>query len=266
MKNKISKNIITFYIIIALASAGLVIFVWKFTGINTQLTADTNNSTLVEEITPKEVRALIDNNEDFYLLDVRDSGEYSRNGHIQGALNIPLKEIETKYIVLPKDKLIVVMCDGNNCRRSSYGIAALYKLGFRNLKNFKSGTAGWKEAGYDLVNGAPPMLPIIISEINCETLKDKMNSENNLFLIDIRSKQEYEAGHIATAQRFEYTNIKQSFRDGKIPPDKELIIYDSTNLRARVAAEELMEINANNIKVLTGGMDEWIARGFQVEE
>ncbi len=251
---------------IALASAGLVVFIWKFTGINTQLTAETDNSTIVAEITPEEVKTMIDKNENFFLVDVRDATEYSKNGHIEGALNIPLSELEAKQIVLPKDKLIIVMCDGNNCRRSSYGVAALYKLGFRNLKNFKSGTAGWKEAGYDLVNGAPPVLPTIISEISCEELKNKMNSENNLFIIDIRSKEEYNAGHITNAQRFDYTSIKQSFRDGKIPSDKELIIYDSTNLRARVATEELMTVNASNIKMLTGGMDEWIAKGFQIEE
>lgn len=57
----------------------------------------------------KEGRAL--------LLDVRPKDEYSA-GHIRGAINIPLEELETGLAALPHDKMIVTYCRGPYCQLS----------------------------------------------------------------------------------------------------------------------------------------------------
>ena len=47
--------------------------------------------------------------EDAFLLDVRTTGEFDQ-GHVDGAVNIPIDEIRNRWAELPKDKLLLVYC------------------------------------------------------------------------------------------------------------------------------------------------------------
>lgn len=66
-------------------------------------------------ITAKELKELIDKEDDFILVDSRDSGSYSKE-HIKGAINIhfdPAGDPMTRKMTLmaiPMDRLIVVYC------------------------------------------------------------------------------------------------------------------------------------------------------------
>ena len=61
------------------------------------------------------------------LIDVRSAEEFA-DGHIEGARNIPVNEIETAFATLPKDKPIVVYCAVG--RRAAKAAAALSSAGF----------------------------------------------------------------------------------------------------------------------------------------
>ena len=67
-------------------------------------------------------------------------------GHIYGAINIPYEDkIDTSLLaelLVPKEKSIVVYCDGSQCQ-SSVGLAKLlHDQGFINIRIF---FGGWKE-------------------------------------------------------------------------------------------------------------------------
>jgi len=51
--------------------------------------------------------------------------------------------------VLPKDKktLIVAYCGNPKCKAYQAAAKAAEKLGYKNIKHFSPGIAGWKEAG-----------------------------------------------------------------------------------------------------------------------
>jgi len=68
------------------------------------------------------------------LLDVRTPGEF-RSGHIEGAVNIPVNELESRIAEIPADKEVVVYCRSgarsSTAKRimESKGIAHVYDLG-----------------------------------------------------------------------------------------------------------------------------------------
>lgn len=67
-------------------------------------------------------------------------------GHIKGAVNIPLKDFESKKAALdtiPKDKLIVAYCDGAECNSSIELSVKLAMNGFRNVRIFFDGWRDW---------------------------------------------------------------------------------------------------------------------------
>ena len=89
------------------------------------------NSTDVEA---SDIEKLVKNKE--FLLDVREEYEY-QDGHIKGAVNLPLREILGKKDSLPKDKDIYVYCRSGH--RSADAVNFLKSLGFEKVHNVEGG-------------------------------------------------------------------------------------------------------------------------------
>lgn len=94
-----------------------------------------------EQISPAEAKALMDNEENYIILDVRTDEEFSE-AHIEGAILIPDYEISEKAESLLPDKnqLILVYCRSG--RRSKNAASNLVSLGYTNIKEF-GGIIDW---------------------------------------------------------------------------------------------------------------------------
>jgi rhodanese-related sulfurtransferase/DNA-binding HxlR family transcriptional regulator len=79
------------------------------------------------------------------LLDVRPEDEYGL-GHLPGALNIPLRQLEQRLAELPRKQEIVAYCRGRYCVLSFEAVAKLRARGF-NVRRFEEGFPEWKAAG-----------------------------------------------------------------------------------------------------------------------
>ena len=84
---------------------------------------------------------------DFAIVDVRDESEYA-DGHIPGAVNIPVAAFASKSSVLDKKKRIIVYCNGGE--RSNKAYRKLMKLGYK--KRFQALFTDWKEAEQEIEN------------------------------------------------------------------------------------------------------------------
>ena len=94
----------------------------------------------MNSITVTELKTLIDNKEDFQLVDVRDTYEYE-NANID-ALLIPLGEIPARHEEIVKDKKVVVHCRSGV--RSANAIVFLEQnFGYTNLYNLEGGIMAW---------------------------------------------------------------------------------------------------------------------------
>jgi ArsR family transcriptional regulator len=79
------------------------------------------------------------------LLDVRPEDEFAR-GHLPGALNIPLAELERRLRELPKGREVIAYCRGPYCVLSFEAVAALRVRGYR-VRRLEDGYPEWKAAG-----------------------------------------------------------------------------------------------------------------------
>lgn len=79
------------------------------------------------------------------LLDVRPEDEFVL-GHLPGAVNMPLNELERRLSELPKDREIVAYCRGPYCILSFEAVAALRRRGYR-IRRLEDGFPEWKAAG-----------------------------------------------------------------------------------------------------------------------
>ena len=98
------------------------------------LTALGKNQENSDDVEANNIENLVKNKE--FLLDVREEYEY-QEGHIKGAVNLPLREILSQKDSLPKDKDIYVYCRSGH--RSADAVNFLKSLGFEKVHNIEGG-------------------------------------------------------------------------------------------------------------------------------
>lgn len=93
------------------------------------------------DININEIMDIKRTNPNSILLDVRSPQEF-KEGHLNGAINIPLYELEMCCTCKLKEKnrLIIVYCQSGI--RSKKAIKILNKNGFKNLYHLKNGLDG----------------------------------------------------------------------------------------------------------------------------
>lgn len=96
-----------------------------------------------KQVNVDKVRELVENKE--FIVDVREIREYE-NGHIKGAVNIPLSELRTRYNEIPNDKKVYLHC--RTGQRSYNAIMALQNLGFDNVINITGSFLGLSNYEY----------------------------------------------------------------------------------------------------------------------
>ncbi|MBI4203417.1 MAG: metalloregulator ArsR/SmtB family transcription factor [Betaproteobacteria bacterium] len=79
------------------------------------------------------------------VVDVRPKEEYAA-GHLPGAINIPLADIEKNLSTLPRDREIIAYCRGPFCVLSFEAVAQLRKEGLK-ARRLETGFPEWKVAG-----------------------------------------------------------------------------------------------------------------------
>lgn len=95
----------------------------------------------MKEVTVKELKDKIENDDDFFLLDVREMTEYLVS-NLDGE-HIPLRELDNriKEIEDKKDQEVIIMCRSGN--RSARACDYLSGKGFHNVANLRGGITAW---------------------------------------------------------------------------------------------------------------------------
>lgn len=119
----------------------LVLSIFSGCSAESKDTMDNKNNSY-EQITPSEAKALMDEEENYVILDVRTQEEFDE-AHINGAILIPDYEIGEKAesILTDKEQLILVYCRSG--RRSKLAADELVSLGYTNVKEF-GGIIDWE--------------------------------------------------------------------------------------------------------------------------
>lgn len=98
-----------------------------------KLFGNTNNGASAAHLTASEYKKrFVETNTPHLLVDVRTAAEFAE-GHIKGARNLPVQEVQHKLRELPTDKPVILYCRSGN--RSGMALQVLQAAGYTNVYN-----------------------------------------------------------------------------------------------------------------------------------
>ena len=220
-------------------------------------------------------------NDEIYLVDIRSENDYLKS-HIAGAKqNIPFgKGMEKQLAKLPKDKKIVFQCYSGQTASQTVAIARMMGLDAYNLSGGMGaeGGSGWLGAGYGVVKATTQQflnakvdryfaaLPENKNQVSAaDFLKaTEQAEEGKMMILDIRSAEDYEKGHVKGAINLPYgVDVAKALE--KIPTDIPVYVYcysgqtaSQTMFLLRLAGKQAVNVS--------GGFDKGISKEENAEE
>ena len=89
-------------------------------------------------------------------------------------------------------------------------------------------------------------------------------SENEFELLDVRTLEEFQSGHISRANNIDFFSENFIDKIKEFDTSLNLILYCRTDNRSSKSAKILLNNDYENIFVLKGGIEEWISQGNPV--
>ena len=224
-------------------------------------------------ITPQQLHRTLAAREEVVILDSRPANEY-RNMTIPGAVNVPVSELVYRFgaLQVPPDALVVVNCAGRT--RSLIGAQTLIDAGIPNrVAALKGGTMAWQMAGFELEHGATRSAPepsggnlqealgrarVVAERNRVRTINQAQlaafQSEKelrSLYVIDVRSPDEFQAGHRPDSSHAWGVQLVQSLDRFVATRNARLVLIDNHQVRALMTASWLVQAGWSETFVLS---------------
>ena len=92
--------------------------------------------------------------------------------------------------------------------------------------------------------------------ITAEEAKQIMDSEEGYIILDVRTQEEYNQGHIPGAIMISHEEIAEKAEGVLTDKEQLILVYCRSGRRSKIAAEALVELGYTNIKEF-GGIIDW---------
>ena len=92
--------------------------------------------------------------------------------------------------------------------------------------------------------------------ITAEEAKQIMDSEEGYIILDVRTQEEYNQGHIPGAIMISHEEIAEKAEGVLTDKNQLILVYCRSGRRSKIAAEALVELGYTNIKEF-GGIIDW---------
>ena len=96
----------------------------------------------------------------------------------------------------------------------------------------------------------------VYMNITAEEAKQIMDSEEGYIILDVRTQEEYDQGHIPGAIVISHEEIAEKAEKVLTDKDQLILVYCRSGRRSKIAAEALVELGYTNIREF-GGISDW---------
>ena len=207
------------------------------------------------------------------LIDVREEGEFAE-GHLPGAINIPIRELPENLDKIPTDRPVLIYCASG--WRAGLALSSLGLMGYDNLTAYPPSVQGWEADGEELVNedneaevfGEPDLDPAMVDAVGdflatlpegflTNSLDDvKAALDAGAGLVDVREMDAFEEGHIADAIAVPLRTVAAG--EAEVPTDTTVIVMCQSGYRASLALPMYHVLGYTNTEGFPGSYNAWV--------
>jgi len=233
-------------------------------------------------IPPAELQRLLESGRKLVILDSRPWEEYHRMS-IPGGVDVPGAELvyRTADLAPDPDTLLVVNCAGRT--RSIIGCQSLRNAGWKDVVALKDGTMGWELAGFECERGSTRVAPeptargkskaraaaaVVAARFEVKFARAPQVREwlgeatRTTYLLDVRSREEFEAGHLAGARHAPGGQMVQAMDEFVAVRNSRVVLVDPARVRSVMTASWLNQMGWDEVCVLEPDVGDWpVERG-----
>jgi rhodanese-related sulfurtransferase len=228
-------------------------------------------------IPPAELKRLTESGRKLVILDSRPWEEYHRM-NIPGGIDVPGAELVYRApdLAPDPDTLVVVNCAGRT--RSIIGCQSLRNAGWKDVVALKDGTMGWELAGFACEHGSERVAPppggtgrekaqAAAAQV-AKRFRVKFaragearawlgDASRTTYLLDVRSVQEFEEGHLAGARHAPGGQLVQATDEYVGVRNARIVLADPEGVRSVMTASWLNQMGWEDVYVLEPGAADW---------
>lgn len=236
------------------------------------------------EIAPGQLAAALGSSRPPVVIDSRTAEEY-REASVPGAINLPLGELSYRIRSAVPDPAVPVVVTCGAVTRGILGGAALVEMEIPNpVSILTSGVRGWEDAGYATEPGQLWELPRVsddaascamkaarrigaatgVRRISYDELDQwRTDRTRTLFIVDIRTRDEYRAGHLPDAVWIPGSELMGLHEDHIGTMNARICLVDDDGVRATFVAGWLNRMGWPDVAVLAdAARGQLLAAGF----
>jgi len=179
------------------------------------------------------------------VVDVRSPVDYA-GGHVKGSLNISLMGKFATWagtLLSPKFPIVLVTEPG----LEQEAIQRLGRIGFDQV-------VGYLESGMQALQTRPDLVKRG-QRISAQALAEQLTTQTPPLVLDIRTAQEWESGHIDQSLNIPLPHLAERMQD--IPRDRPVVVHCASGYRSSIAMGLLEKSGRNNAMDLVGGYEAW---------
>ncbi len=228
-------------------------------------------------LSAQEVKALIDSKANVVVMDARRFDEYQTMS-IPSGISVPGAELVLRARALAPNATtrIIVNCAGRT--RSIIGTQSLINSGIPNpVSALRNGTIGWTLAGQELVKGASQHFPEVddamrlnaaasafavamragVKRVRLDELHTWLTDDSRTtYFFDVRTPQEYAAGHVAGSRSAPGGQLVQETDHQAAVRGARIVLCDNDGTRAHMSASWLAQM----------GWEVYVLAGLRAED
>lgn len=182
-----------------------------------------------------------------FLLDVRSPADFGA-GHIPGAINVSLDggQFQNRVgLVFPPAARLVLIADSDH--EAHRAVDALLVIGFINIDGYVTGgMQRWEATGHEYVS---------TGDITVHDLQERLKSDSNLTVLDVRERSEWQDGHIEKVDNVPFHKVRAAAET--LDRTRSYAVICAGGIRSMIAASVLQAQGFDSVLNVEGGMDAW---------
>ncbi|HEV8110974.1 MAG TPA: rhodanese-like domain-containing protein, partial [Burkholderiales bacterium] len=214
-------------------------------------------------VSADQLKGWVEEGRRLVILDSRPFEEYHRM-NIPGGIDVPGAELAWRIhdLAPDPDTLVVVNCAGRT--RSIIGCQSLRNAGIPNrVIALKDGTMGWDLAGFECERGATRVAPAPSEQGKASALaaaervaarfhvkftdesevkRWQADAARTLYLLDVRTREEFERGHVAGSRHAPGGQLVQASDEYVAVRNARVVLVDPERVRAVMTASWLEQM------------------------